>query len=155
MADAQLPSDVTTGRRRRNRMDRFIDGIELLAVLRWHRRRRIFTSVLLRYFSACKFPTATTSGAASRHPDFLGHRRNLVSGTHITVDLVYANVGRSCSASSTYRNACSVLRRLGSDLDLFDKVLSTRADNVLTFDLRLPTWPFFLVACWGTCPQCC
>jgi hypothetical protein len=32
---------------------------------------------------------------------------------------------------------------------LFDKVLSTRADNVLTFDLRLPTWPFFLVAWLG------
>ena len=32
---------------------------------------------------------------------------------------------------------------------LFDKVVSTRADNVLTFDLRLPTWPFFLVAWLG------
>ena len=29
------------------------------------------------------------------------------------------------------------------------KVVSTRADNVLTFDLRLPTWPFFLVAWLG------
>lgn len=32
---------------------------------------------------------------------------------------------------------------------LFDKVVTTRADNVLTFDLRLPTWPFFLVAWLG------
>jgi hypothetical protein len=32
---------------------------------------------------------------------------------------------------------------------LFDKVVSTRNDNVLTFDLRLPTWPFFLVAWLG------
>ena len=32
---------------------------------------------------------------------------------------------------------------------LFDKVLTTRADNVLTFDLRVPTWPFFLVAWLG------
>jgi len=32
---------------------------------------------------------------------------------------------------------------------LFDKVASTRADNVLTFDLRLPTWPFFAVAWLG------
>jgi hypothetical protein len=32
---------------------------------------------------------------------------------------------------------------------LFDKVMTTRTDNVLTFDLRLPTWPFFFVAWMG------
>jgi len=32
---------------------------------------------------------------------------------------------------------------------LFDKVVSTRAENVSTFDLGLPVWPFFLVAWLG------
>jgi len=32
---------------------------------------------------------------------------------------------------------------------LFDKVLTTRADHVLTYDLHLPTWPFFFVAWLG------
>jgi hypothetical protein len=32
---------------------------------------------------------------------------------------------------------------------LFDKVRLTRDDNVLTFDLRLPTWPFALLAWLG------
>jgi len=32
---------------------------------------------------------------------------------------------------------------------LFDKVRGTYYDNVLTFDLRLPTWPFFLIAWLG------
>jgi hypothetical protein len=32
---------------------------------------------------------------------------------------------------------------------LYDKVWTTRADHVLTFDLRLPVWPFFLVAWIG------
>jgi len=32
---------------------------------------------------------------------------------------------------------------------LFDKVMSTRADNVLTYDLRIPNWPFFAVAWLG------
>jgi len=32
---------------------------------------------------------------------------------------------------------------------LFDKVRATRADNVLTYDLHLPTWPFFAVAWVG------
>jgi hypothetical protein len=29
------------------------------------------------------------------------------------------------------------------------KIIATRADHVLTFDLRLPTWPFFAVAWLG------
>ena len=32
---------------------------------------------------------------------------------------------------------------------LVDKVVGTYRDNVLTFDLRLPTWPFFAVAWVG------
>ena len=32
---------------------------------------------------------------------------------------------------------------------LFDKVIGTRADNVGTFDLRLPVWPFFAIAWIG------
>ena len=32
---------------------------------------------------------------------------------------------------------------------LFDKVCDDHNDNVLTFDLRLPTWPFFLLAWLG------
>jgi hypothetical protein len=32
---------------------------------------------------------------------------------------------------------------------LYDKVWTTKADNVLTYDLRLPTWPFFLIAWLG------
>ena len=32
---------------------------------------------------------------------------------------------------------------------LFDKVVQTRAQNVLTYDLHLPTWPFFAVAWLG------
>jgi hypothetical protein len=32
---------------------------------------------------------------------------------------------------------------------LFDKVRQTYADHVLTYDLNLPTWPFFAVAWIG------
>jgi len=32
---------------------------------------------------------------------------------------------------------------------LFDKVRLTYQDNVLTYDLRIPTWPFALVAWLG------
>ncbi len=32
---------------------------------------------------------------------------------------------------------------------LFDKVVSTYASNISTYDLRIPTWPFFAVAWLG------
>jgi hypothetical protein len=32
---------------------------------------------------------------------------------------------------------------------LLDKAIATRAENILTYDLRLPTWPFFLIAWLG------
>ena len=38
---------------------------------------------------------------------------------------------------------------------LFDKVTSTYNDNVLTYDLGLPTWPFFAVAWLGDVSAVC
>ena len=35
------------------------------------------------------------------------------------------------------------------DPKLFDKVYATYQDNVLTYDLGLPTWPFFAIAWAG------
>jgi hypothetical protein len=32
---------------------------------------------------------------------------------------------------------------------LFDKVRGTYADNVQTYDLNIPTWPFYAVAWFG------
>ena len=32
---------------------------------------------------------------------------------------------------------------------LFDKVVSTYDSNLATFELRLPTWPFFAIAALG------
>ena len=34
-------------------------------------------------------------------------------------------------------------------ITLFDKVRATWRDNILTYDLQLPTWPFFAVAWAG------
>ena len=34
-------------------------------------------------------------------------------------------------------------------ITLFEKVRSTYVDHVLTYDLNLPTWPFFAVAWMG------
>jgi TRAP-type C4-dicarboxylate transport system permease small subunit len=152
MADAQLPPQGATGRRSRNRMDRFIDGIELLAAFFVGIvAADIFTSVLLRYFLSVQIPDSYDFGRLLLGIlIFWGIAATSYRGTHITVDLVYANVGPKLQRFiDVFATLVLLFVVAVQTWTLFDKVLSTRADNVLTFDLRLPTWPFFLVAWLG------
>jgi len=109
--DCALPSDVTTGRRRRNRWI-----ASSMASSYWRRSRGIVAAISSPR-CCCDISSRANSrrlrlrAAASRHPDFLGHRRNLVSGPHIRSTWFIAMSGRSCSASSTYSQRLFVLRR--------------------------------------------
>ena len=136
----------------RNRMDRFIDAIELTAaVFVGIVAADVFISVLLRYFFSVSIPDSYDFGRLLLGIlIFWGIGATSYRGTHITVDLVWANVG------ATYQRAMDIFATLVllfvvtvHSWTLFDKVASTRADNVLTFDLRLPNWPFFAVAWLG------
>ncbi len=133
-------------------MDRFIDGIELIAAFFIGLvAADIFISVLLRYFFAVQIPDSYDFGRLLLGiVIFWGIAATSYRGTHITVDLVYAN------ASERMKRVIDVFATLVllfvvtvQTYTLFDKVMGTRADNVLTFDLRLPVWPFFLVAWLG------
>ena len=63
MAEPQAVAPSAPGRRR-NAMDRFIDGIEWIAAFFVGIvALDIFVSVLLRYFFACRSPTATISAS--------------------------------------------------------------------------------------------
>jgi len=135
-----------------NFMDRFIDSVELLAALFVGIvAADIFVSVLLRYFFAVSIPDSYDFGRLLLGVlIFWGIGATSYRGTHITVDLLYANVGPK------YRRAIDVFATLVllfvvavQTFTLYDKVWTTRADNVLTFDLRLPTWPFFALAWIG------
>jgi TRAP-type transport system small permease protein len=148
------PLDIALGIEslRRNRMDRFIDGIELIAAFFVGIvATDIFVSVLLRYFFSVQIPDSYDFGRLLLGIlIFWGIAATSYRGTHITVDLVYSNVGPK------FRRFIDVFATLVllfvvtvQTWTLFDKVASTRADNVLTFDLRLPTWPFFLLAWLG------
>jgi TRAP-type C4-dicarboxylate transport system permease small subunit len=152
--DRSKPLDVALGidRLRRSRMDRFIDGIELIAAFFVGIvAADIFISVLLRYFYSVQIPDSYDFGRLLLGIlIFWGIAATSYRGTHITVDLVYANVGtlaRRCI--DVFATLVLLFVVSVQTYTLFDKVLSTRADNVLTFDLRLPTWPFFLVAWLG------
>ena len=138
--------------RKRGPMDRFIDGIELIAAcFVGIVAADIFISVLLRYFFSIQIPDAYDFGRLLLGIlIFWGIAATSYRGTHITVDLVWANVNERWQR---YIDVFATLVLLFvvsvQTYTLFDKVVSTYRDNVLTFDLRLPTWPFFLVAWLG------
>jgi TRAP-type transport system small permease protein len=136
----------------RNAMDRFIDGIEIVAaVFIGIVAADVFITVLLRYFFNIAIPDSYDFGQLLLGIlIFWGIAATSYRGTHITVDLIWANVGPK------YQRAIDVFATLVlffvvavQTYTLFDKVVSTYDANVQTFDLRLPTWPFFLVAWLG------
>jgi TRAP-type transport system small permease protein len=136
----------------RSYMDRFIDGIELIAAFFvLIVAADIFISVLLRYFFSVQIPDSYDFGRLLLGIlIFWGIAATSYRGTHITVDLVYANVRpRLQRVIDVFATLVLLFVVSVQTYTLFDKVVTTRADNVLTFDLRLPTWPFFLVAWLG------
>src|SRR6476659_6339306 len=140
------------GVRRVSRMDRFIDGIELLAAFFVGIvAADIFSSVLLRYFFSVQIPDSYDFGRLLLGIlIFWGIAATSYRGTHITVDLVYANVPpRWQRAMDVFATLVLLFVVVVQTYTLYDKVVTTRADNVQTFDLRIPVWPFFALAWIG------
>src|SRR3974390_1744871 len=136
----------------RNRMDRFIDAIEwVAAVFVGIVAADIFLSVLLRYFFKMSIPDSYNFGQFLLGIlIFWGIAATSYRGTHITVDLVWANVGpRMQRFIDVFATLVLLFVVTVQTYTLFDKVATTRADHVLTFELHLPVWPFFAVAWAG------
>jgi TRAP-type C4-dicarboxylate transport system permease small subunit len=136
----------------RSYMDRFIDGIELVAAIFVGLvAADVFITVVLRSTLSWSIPDSYDFGRMLLGIlIFWGIAATSYRGTHITVDLIWANVGPK------FRRVIDVFATLVllfvvtvQTWTLFDKVATTRADNVLTFDLNLPTWPFFALAWAG------
>jgi TRAP-type transport system small permease protein len=154
MPDIETPaaSAATQPARRRNAMDIFIDAIELIAAFFVGIvAADIFVSVLLRYFFSYQIPDAYDFGRLLLGIlIFWGIAATSYRGTHITVDLLYANVGpRLQRFIDVFATLVLLFVVTVQTYTLFDKVRGTYEDHVLTFDLRLPVWPFFLVAWIG------
>src|SRR3984893_1780986 len=150
MSQADLPA--AKGARKRNAMDRFIDGIELIAAaFIGIVAADIFISVMLRYFFSVQIPDAYDFGRLLLGIlVFWGIAATSYRGNHITVDLIYANVGdRMKRVIDVFATLVMLFVVTVQTYTLFDKVRATYADHVLTFDLRLPVWPFYLVAWLG------
>jgi TRAP-type C4-dicarboxylate transport system permease small subunit len=137
---------------RRRFADSFIDTIEwIAAIFVGVVAADVFISILLRYFFSISIPDSYDFGRLLLGIlIFWGIGATSYRGTHITVDLLWANVGRSWQrAIDVFATLVLLFVVCVHTWTLYDKVVATRADNVLTFDLRLPTWPFFALAWVG------
>ena len=136
----------------RNRMDRFIDAIEFLAAaFVGIVALDIFVSVLLRYFFAVSIPDSYDFGKLLLGIlIFWGIAATSYRGSHITVDLVWSACGpRGKRRIDIFATLVLLFVVTVQTITLFDKVRATYADHVLTYDLNIPTWPFFAVAWLG------
>jgi TRAP-type C4-dicarboxylate transport system permease small subunit len=137
---------------KRASMDRFIDTIEWIAAgFVGIVAANIFVAVLLRNLFNYSIPDSFDIGRLLLGIlIFWGIAATSYRGTHITVDLIWGNVGPK------YQRIIDVFATLVllfvvsvQTWTLFDKVRGTYNDNVTTFDMHMPTWPFFAVAWAG------
>jgi TRAP-type C4-dicarboxylate transport system permease small subunit len=133
-------------------MDRFIDSIEWIAAFFVGIvALNTFTAVVMRKFFAITIPDYYNFGQFMLGIlIFWGIAATSYRGSHITVDLVWAN------ATPKHQRWIDVFATLVllfvvtvQTYTLFDKVVSTRAAHIVTMDLQLPIWPFFLVSWLG------
>ncbi len=137
---------------KRNFMDRVIDSIELVAAaFVGIVAADIFISVMLRYFFSVSIPDGYDFGRLLLGIlIFWGIAATSYRGTHITVDLVWGAVGpRHKRLIDIFATLVLLFVVTVQTTMLFDKVRGTLEDHVLTYDLGLPTWPFFAVAWAG------
>ena len=137
---------------RRSPMDRIIDAIEwCAATFVGIVALNIFLAVVLRKFFSWQIPDSYDIGKMLLGTlIFWGIAATSYRGGHITVDLLWT------AANAKWKRAIDVFATLVllfvvgvQTIMLFDKVRATFVDHVLTYDLNIPTWPFYAVAWLG------
>ena len=137
---------------KRNVMDRMIASIEwLAAIFVGLVALNIFISVLLRKFFNTSIPDAYDFGRMLLGIlIFWGIAATSYRGGHITVDAIWASVGpKAKRAIDVFATVVLLVVVSVQTAMLFDKVRGTFTDHILTADLNIPLWPFYLVAWIG------
>src|SRR6201995_5071438 len=140
------------GPARKNVMDRFIDSIEWIAALFVGIvALNTFLAVLMRKFFAVTIPDYYNFGQYLLGIlIFWGIAATSYRGTHITVDLVWANASpRHQRWIDVFATLVLLFVVVMQTITLYDNVATTRRDNVPPAALGLPIWPFFAVAWIG------
>ncbi|MDB5825911.1 MAG: transporter small permease [Variovorax sp.] len=133
-------------------MDRMINGIEwLAAIFVGLVALNIFIAVVLRKFFNTSIPDAYDFGRMFLGIlIFWGIAATSYRGSHITVDLVWSAAGpRMKRAIDVFATLVLLFVVAVQTAMLFDKVRGTYVDNVQTYDMNIPTWPFYAVAWFG------
>src|SRR3569832_1147683 len=135
-----------------NFADRFINTIEwLAAIFVAIVALDIFLNVLLRKFFSTSIPDSYDFGRMLLGIlIFWGIAATSYRGGHITVDLVWSMVNtRKKRLIDVFATLVQQFIVIVQTAMLFDKVRLTYVDHVLTYDLNIPTWPFYAVAWAG------
>ena len=136
----------------KNLSDRFIDTIEwIAAIFVGLVALNIFLSVVLRKFFDTSIPDGYDLGRMLLGIlIFWGIAATSFRGSHITVDLVWGLVNAKLKRRiDIFATLVLLLVVTVQTYTLFDKVKLTYQDHVLTYDLNIPTWPFFAIAWLG------
>ena len=137
---------------KRNIMDRMINSIEwLAAIFVGLVALNIFISVVLRKFFNTSIPDAYDFGRMLLGIlIFWGIAATSYRGSHITVDLLWTAASpRMKRVMDVFATVVLLFVVAVQTAMLFDKVRGTYTDNVQTYDLNIPTWPFYAVAWTG------
>ncbi|WID99856.1 TRAP transporter small permease (plasmid) [Bosea vestrisii] len=132
--------------------DVFIESIEWIAAASVGIvAANIFLSVLLRYFFSISIPDSYDFGRMLLGIlIFWGIAATSYRGAHITVDLIWDFAApRNKRRIDIFATVVLLFVVLVQTIMLFDKVITTKIQNILTYDLQLPTWPFFAIAWLG------
>jgi len=138
--------------RAENFMDRMINTIEWLAAMFVGIvALNIFVAVVLRKFFDTSIPDAYDFGRMLLGIlIFWGIAATSYRGGHITVDLVWTAANpRMKRWIDVFATVVLLFVVAVQTATLFDKVRGTYVDHVLTYDMNIPTWPFYAVAWLG------
>ena len=138
--------------KRTNIMDRMINSIEwLAATFVGIVALNIFIAVVLRKFFSTSIPDAYDFGRMLLGIlIFWGIAATSYRGGHITVDLVWTWANpRMKRAIDVFATLVLFFVVAVQTAMLFDKVRGTYVDNVQTYDMNIPVWPFYAVAWIG------
>jgi TRAP-type C4-dicarboxylate transport system permease small subunit len=137
---------------KKNFADRMINSIEWLAALFVGIvALNIFAAVVLRKFFSTSIPDAYDFGRMLLGIlIFWGIAATSYRGGHITVDLVWQSVDKRWKrVIDVFATVVLLFVVAVQTAMLFDKVRGTFTDNVQTYDLNIPIWPFYAVAWTG------
>ena len=109
-------------------------------------------AIILRYFFATATPDDYDIGRFMLCILVLwGISTTSYRGGHITMDMLWTVAAKGWRrAIDLFAGVVSFAALAVLCLSLLDQTLQTRQDNILTYDTRMPTWPFLAIAWLGT-----